>query len=181
MNQPYIYIRSHISSLFHLPPSHPPYPTPPGGHKAQSWSPCAMRKPSLLIVWPLGKIGKVPKFSPYVYYLFVWLWFWIDKGYGWFEEKETFKSLGLVLNKVLCLFQNFFWPWKWLDSWTASREKITSLSNFRFLCFSDLHLIQSFSVWCHLPQEVYVSKVCSLNYLPAEGHLGCLQFLAIVN
>ena len=24
-------------------PSHPPYPTPLGGHKAPSWSPCAMR------------------------------------------------------------------------------------------------------------------------------------------
>ena len=33
----------HISSLLHLPPSYPPYPTPLGGHKAPSWSPCAMR------------------------------------------------------------------------------------------------------------------------------------------
>ena len=36
VNQLYIYICSHISSLFHLPPSRPPYPTPLGGHKAQS-------------------------------------------------------------------------------------------------------------------------------------------------
>ena len=36
-------ICSHISSLLHLPPSHPPHPTPLGGHKAPSWSPCAMR------------------------------------------------------------------------------------------------------------------------------------------
>ena len=36
-------IRSHFSSLLHLPPSHPPHPTPLGGHKAPSWSPCAMR------------------------------------------------------------------------------------------------------------------------------------------
>ena len=36
MNQLYIYICSHISSLLHLPPSHPPYPTPLGGHKAPS-------------------------------------------------------------------------------------------------------------------------------------------------
>ena len=30
-------------------PSHPPYPTPLGGHKAPSWSPCAMR----LLHWGL--------------------------------------------------------------------------------------------------------------------------------
>ena len=42
MNQLYIYIYPHISSLLHLPPSYPPYPTPLGGHKAPSWSPCAM-------------------------------------------------------------------------------------------------------------------------------------------
>ena len=38
-----IYRYRHIPSLLHLPPSHPPYPTPLGGHKAPSWSPCAMR------------------------------------------------------------------------------------------------------------------------------------------
>ena len=31
-----LYICPHISSLLHLPPSHPPYPTPLGGHKAPS-------------------------------------------------------------------------------------------------------------------------------------------------
>ena len=36
-------ICSHFSSLLHLPPSHPPHPTPLGGHNAPSWSPCAMR------------------------------------------------------------------------------------------------------------------------------------------
>ena len=36
VNQLYIYICSHISSLLHLPPSHPPYPSPLGGHKALS-------------------------------------------------------------------------------------------------------------------------------------------------
>ena len=36
-------ICSHFSSLLHLCPSHPPYPTPLGGHRAPSWSPCAMR------------------------------------------------------------------------------------------------------------------------------------------
>ena len=36
MNQLYIYICPPISSLLHLPPSHPPYPTPLGGHKAPS-------------------------------------------------------------------------------------------------------------------------------------------------
>ena len=36
VNQLYIYIYPHISSLLHLPPSYPPYPTPLGGHKAPS-------------------------------------------------------------------------------------------------------------------------------------------------
>ena len=36
VNQLYIYIYPHISSFLHLPPSHPPYPTPLGGHKAPS-------------------------------------------------------------------------------------------------------------------------------------------------
>ena len=36
VNQLYIYICPHISSLLHLPPSHPPHPTPLGGHKALS-------------------------------------------------------------------------------------------------------------------------------------------------
>ena len=43
VNQLYIYICPHSSSLLHLPPSHPPYPTPLGGHKAPSRSLCAMR------------------------------------------------------------------------------------------------------------------------------------------
>ena len=34
VNQLYIYIYPHISTLLCLPPSHPPYPTPLGGHKA---------------------------------------------------------------------------------------------------------------------------------------------------
>ena len=54
VNQLYIYICPHISSPLNLPPSHPPYPTPPGGHKAPSWSPCAMRllpTSYLLYVW----------------------------------------------------------------------------------------------------------------------------------
>ena len=36
VNQLYIYICPHISSLLSVPPSHPPYPTPLGGHKAPS-------------------------------------------------------------------------------------------------------------------------------------------------
>ena len=36
VNQLYIYISPHISSLLRLPPSDPPYPTPLGGHKALS-------------------------------------------------------------------------------------------------------------------------------------------------
>ena len=42
VNQLYIYIYPHISSLLCLSPSHPPYPTPLGGHKARSWPPGAM-------------------------------------------------------------------------------------------------------------------------------------------
>ena len=36
VNQLYIYICPHISSLLCLPPSYPSYPTLLGGHKAQS-------------------------------------------------------------------------------------------------------------------------------------------------
>ena len=43
VNQLYIYICPHISSLLHLPPSHPSFPTTLHSHKALSWSPCAMR------------------------------------------------------------------------------------------------------------------------------------------
>ena len=32
-----LYICPHISSLLHLPPSQPPYPTPLDSHKAPSW------------------------------------------------------------------------------------------------------------------------------------------------
>ena len=39
-NQFYIYICPHISSLFHLRPSHHPYPTSLGGHKAKLTSLC---------------------------------------------------------------------------------------------------------------------------------------------
>ena len=34
VNQLYAYVYPHFSSLLHLPPSHPPHPTPLGGHKA---------------------------------------------------------------------------------------------------------------------------------------------------
>ena len=60
VNQLYIYICSHISSLLRLPPSHPPYPTPLGGHKAQSWSPCAMR----LLPTSYFTFGSVYMFMP---------------------------------------------------------------------------------------------------------------------
>ena len=36
VNHLYIYICSHISSLLRLPPSHTPYATPLGGHKARA-------------------------------------------------------------------------------------------------------------------------------------------------
>ena len=44
-------ICSHFSSLLHLPPSHPPHPTPLGGHKAPSWSPCAMQLLPTSYLW----------------------------------------------------------------------------------------------------------------------------------
>ena len=44
VNQLYVYIYPHISSLLCLLPTLPtPYPTPLGGHKAPSWSPFAMQ------------------------------------------------------------------------------------------------------------------------------------------
>ena len=43
MNQLYVYMYPHIPSLLHIPPSHPPYPTPLGHHKELSWSPCAVQ------------------------------------------------------------------------------------------------------------------------------------------
>ena len=49
-------IHIHISP--YLPPlaspSHPPYPTALGGHKAQSWSPCAMRLKKPQCMWFLA-------------------------------------------------------------------------------------------------------------------------------
>ena len=37
-------------------PSHAPYPTPLGGHKAPSWSPCAMRCFPLAIYFTFGSV-----------------------------------------------------------------------------------------------------------------------------
>ena len=47
------------------PPSHPPYPTPLGGHKAPSWSPCAM--------WllPTSYLFYIWCFLSYVYILLI--------------------------------------------------------------------------------------------------------------
>ena len=56
MNQLYIYIYPHISSLLHLPVSHAPYNTPLGGHKALSWSPCAMRCLTLAFWFIFGSV-----------------------------------------------------------------------------------------------------------------------------
>ena len=46
-------IHIHISPYLPLAsPSHPPYPTPLGSHKAPSWSPCAMQLlPCLAFSW----------------------------------------------------------------------------------------------------------------------------------
>ena len=51
-------IHTHISPYL-LPlssPSHPPYPTPLGGHKAPSWSPCAMQLLLLAIYFTFGSV-----------------------------------------------------------------------------------------------------------------------------
>ena len=69
-------IHIHISP-YPLPltsPSHPPYPTPLGGHKAPSWSPCAMRllpTSYLFYIWQciyvhatLSLRPSLPSFSP---------------------------------------------------------------------------------------------------------------------
>ena len=45
------YTYPHISSLLRLPPSHPPYPTPLGGHKAPSSSPCARLLPTTYLFY----------------------------------------------------------------------------------------------------------------------------------
>ena len=67
VNQLYIYICPHVSSLLHLPPSHPPHPTPLGGHKAPSWSPCAMRllpTSDLFYVWSRIYVHAMARFYP---------------------------------------------------------------------------------------------------------------------
>ena len=56
MNQLYIYIYPHISSLLHLPPSHSPYPTPLGGHKEPSYLPVLCGCFLLAIYFTLGSV-----------------------------------------------------------------------------------------------------------------------------
>ena len=48
----YVYIYPPIPSLLRLPLTLPPYPTPLGGHKAPSWSPCDL--PVLCGCFPLA-------------------------------------------------------------------------------------------------------------------------------
>ena len=65
MNQ--LYICPHISSLLHLPPSNPPYPTPLGGHKAPSLSPCAMwllPTSYLFYIWQCIYVHATPSLCP---------------------------------------------------------------------------------------------------------------------
>ena len=54
VNQLYIYICSHISSLLHLPPSHPPHPTPRWSQSTELISLCyaaASYQLSIFYVW----------------------------------------------------------------------------------------------------------------------------------
>ena len=66
MNQLYIYIYPYISSLLHLPPSHCPYPTPLGVHKAPSWYPCAMQLLALAIYFTFGSVYMSMSLSHFV-------------------------------------------------------------------------------------------------------------------
>ena len=81
MTQLYIYIYPHISSLLHLPPSHPPYPTPLGGHKAQSWSPCAMR---LAMVQPPQGVFRSRRRGVRDW-VAPWVWGQKDQGNWWLQ------------------------------------------------------------------------------------------------
>ena len=54
----YIHISPHPLPL--VSASHPPYPTPLGGHKAPTWSPCAMR----LLLTSYFTFGSVYMFMP---------------------------------------------------------------------------------------------------------------------
>ena len=56
LNQLYIYICSHISSLLRLPPSHSPYPTTLGGHKAQADLPVLYGCFPLAIYFTFGSV-----------------------------------------------------------------------------------------------------------------------------
>ena len=86
MNQLYIYVYPHISSLLRLPPSHPPYPTPLGGHKAPSWSPCAMQAQHLFI---------------HLFFFFLTLWR-IPHSSSWkFSPLRIHSTLHLFLAPIL--------------------------------------------------------------------------------
>ena len=56
VNQLYIYICSHISPLLHLPPSHPPYPTPQGGQKHRADLPGLCHCFPLAIYFTFGSV-----------------------------------------------------------------------------------------------------------------------------
>ena len=66
VNQLYAYVYPHIPSLLSLPPTLP-YPTPLGGHKAPSRSPCAMRllpTSYLFYVWQCIYVHDTLSFCP---------------------------------------------------------------------------------------------------------------------
>ena len=66
MNQLYIYICLHISSLLRLPPSHPPYPTLLAGHKALSCLPVLCGCFPLAIYFTFGSVYMSMPFSHFI-------------------------------------------------------------------------------------------------------------------
>ena len=65
----YIYISPYLLPLASA--SHPPYPTPLGGHKAPSWSPCAMW---LLPTSYLFYTKCVVFFFLFIYFIYFYFW-----------------------------------------------------------------------------------------------------------
>ena len=88
MNQLYIYIYPHISSPLHLPP------TPLGGHKTRSWSPCAM--------WLLP--------TSYIFY-------WNSFTFNWviylfvveFQEFFIYSRYKSLIRSMICKYFLSFW------------------------------------------------------------------------
>ena len=127
MNQLYIYICSHISSLLHLPPSHPPYPTPPGGHNDLFGFCLCVRSGSIL-------------FFPHVYPV-ISVGIFILKTHIFLELRKIFSSffsfsVPHCAPPPLSLGQKML---KFLDPFCIYLLSLNFVSYFLFLWFSILH------------------------------------------